>query len=114
MLKKHGINYLKNNKDLVMDVLTLINIVKVLLEIQLNVDLKSVDHTLLLRCELEFVEQYDEMAKVLSRTLTGKDYIVFVINTNTNTQLRFINKPLSNAEEPRALTKFLKSKHRLR
>ena len=54
------------------------------------------------------------MAKVLSRTLTGKDYIVFVINTNTNTQLRFINKPLSNAEEPRALTKFLKSKHRLR
>ena len=76
MLKQHGINYLKNNKDLVMDVLTLINIVKVLLEIQLNVDLKSVDHTSLLRCELEFVEQYDEMAKVLSRTLTGKDYSI--------------------------------------
>ena len=109
MLKKHGINYLKNNKDLVMDVLAPIDIVKVLLEVQLNFDLKSLDHTSsLLRCELESEEQYNEMAKVLSRTLTDKDCteVVSVLNT----QLSAINKPLSNAE-PRSLTKFLKSKH---
>ena len=111
LLKKDGINYLKNNKNLAMDVLALMDIVIVLLEVQLDVFLKSLNHTPSLRCELEFEEQYDKMAKVLSRTLTDKDYteVVSVLNT----QFSVINKLLSNAE-PRSLTKFVKNKHRLR
>ena len=74
MLKKHGIDYLKGNKPLViMDVLALINSVKLLLQVQLDVNLKSLDQAASLRpSELEFEEQYDEIDKVLSRTLTDK------------------------------------------
>ena len=43
-----------------MDVLAIINIVKILLEVQLNVNLKSLDQTALLRLsELEYKEQCD-------------------------------------------------------
>ena len=43
-----------------MDVLAIINIVKILLEVQLNVNLKSLDQTALLRVsELEYKEQYN-------------------------------------------------------
>ena len=51
------------------------------------------------------------MTKVLSSTLTDKDFteVVSVITT----QLNGINKPSFNTE-PRSETKFLKSKHRIR
>ena len=49
MLKEHGIDYLKGNKPLVMDVLALIDSVKLLLQVQLDVNLKSLDHAASLR-----------------------------------------------------------------
>ena len=60
-LQKDGIKYLKKDKNLTtMDVLAIINIVKILLEVQLNVNLKSLDQTALLRVsELEYKEQYN-------------------------------------------------------
>ena len=58
MLKEHGIDYLKGNKHLVMDVLAVMDYVKVLLQVQLEVNLKSLDQTASLRpSELEFEEQ---------------------------------------------------------
>ena len=51
---------MKKDKNLTMDVLAIINIVKILLEVQLNVNLKSLDQTALLRLsELEYKEQYN-------------------------------------------------------
>ena len=56
--------YMKGNKLLAMDVLALMDHIKILLEYQLGVNLKSLDQTALLRpSELEFEEQYDTMAK---------------------------------------------------
>ena len=66
---------MKGNKDLVMDVLAVMYIVKVLLEVQLEVNLKSLDQAASLQLsELEFEEQYSKRAKVLNRTLTDKGY----------------------------------------
>ena len=58
-----------------MDVLALMDSVKLLLQVQLDVNLKSLDQAASLRpSQLEFEEQYDEIAKVLSRNLTDKSY----------------------------------------
>ena len=43
-----GIKYLKENNNLAMDVLDLMDIVKVLLGVQLDINLKTLDHTVLL------------------------------------------------------------------
>ena len=74
-LKKDGISYLKGNELLAMDVLALMDHVKILLEYQLGVNLKSLDQTASLRAsEYKFEEQYDMMAKTLMKKLTDKDY----------------------------------------
>ena len=66
-----------------MDVLAVMYIVKVLLEVQLEVNLKSLDQAASLQLsELEFEEQYSKRAKVLNRTLTDKDYTEVVSALN--------------------------------
>ena len=111
MLKEHGIEYLKGNKPLVMDVLALIDTVKVLLQVQLGVNLKSLDQAASLRpSQLEFEEQYDEIAKVLSKNLTDKSYTE--VASVMNNKLSVIIPPSSNAE-PRSTIKFVKSKYML-
>ena len=112
MLKEHGIDYLKGNKPLVMDVLALIDSVKLLLQVQLDVNLKSLDQAASLRpSELEFEEQYDEIAKVLSRNLTDKSYTE--VASVMNKELSVIHPPSSNTE-PRSTTNKIKSKFKLR
>ena len=59
-LKEEGINYLKGNEVLAMDVLALMDHVKILASV---IKLKSLDQTTSLQpSELEFEEQYNEMA----------------------------------------------------
>ena len=96
-----------------MDVLALIDSVKLLLQVQLDVNLKSLDQAASLRpSQLEFEEQYDEIAKVLSRNLTDKSYTE--VASVMNKELSVIHPPSSNTNtEPRSTTNKIKSKFKL-
>ena len=103
-LKEAGINYLKGNEVLAMDELALMDHVKILASV---IRLKSLDQTTSLQpSELEFEEQYNEMAKSLCNIPNDKDYYTDV--TIELNQMFNVVKPLSNTET-RSQSKLLKS-----
>ena len=105
-LKKEGMSYLKGNKLLAMDVLALMDHIKILLEYQLGVNLESLDQTVSLRpSEFEFEEQYDTMAKTLMNTLTDQDYTK--VTAKLNKQLDVMSPPASTKSKRKLKSKYL-------